>query len=89
MTGDDALWLDGNALAGTLVEVFGADMTTARWGCPSCGSRSPLGAHRLYLGAGAVLRCPNCGELAMRIALCPEPGVVQLSGSWTLELART
>jgi uncharacterized Zn finger protein len=78
-----ALWLDGNALAGLLEELFGTDMTTAERACSSCGSQSAVGAHRLYRGAGRVLRCPACGDLALRVAELPDRRVVQLTGSWT------
>lgn len=81
----DALWLDGNALAGLLEEVFATEMTTAQRRCQSCGTRSALGAHRAYRGAGAVLRCPVCADVAMRIAILPERHVVTLIGELTLE----
>ena len=55
--------LDGNAVAGLLEELFTVDMTTAMATCGSCGAREPLGALRLFRGAGHVLRCPRCGEV--------------------------
>jgi Family of unknown function (DUF6510) len=84
---EQALWLDGNAIGGMLAEVFGTEMTTVVRGCQSCGAREPIGAHRAYRGAGVVLRCPACGDLALRIAVLPDRHVVLLSGSWTLEVA--
>ena len=86
MSDDAALWLDGNAIAGLLQEVFGAEMTAAPRGCRSCGAVHPVGAHRLYQGAGLVLRCPACDDLALRIVTLPDRHVVQLTGTWTLEL---
>lgn len=83
-----ALWLDGNAIAGLLVEVFGAEMTAVIRRCQSCGTRSAVGAHRAYRGAGAVLRCPVCGDVALRIAALPDRHVVQMSGTWLVELPR-
>ena len=85
---DEALWLDGNAVAGLLQELFGGEMTNELRGCGSCGEWNPIGAHRAYRGAGIVLRCPACGDVAMRIATLPERHIVQLSGSWTLSLSR-
>jgi Family of unknown function (DUF6510) len=85
---DQALWLDGNAVAGLLHELFDREMTTAPRGCGSCGQWNPVGAHRAYLGAGIVLRCPACGDVALRVATLPERHIVQLSGSWTLSLSR-
>jgi endogenous inhibitor of DNA gyrase (YacG/DUF329 family) len=85
---DPSVWLDGNALAGLLDELFATDMTRARRRCPSCGTRSAVGAHRAYRGAGAVLRCPTCGEVAMRIAILPDRHIVRLTGEWTLDVPR-
>jgi hypothetical protein len=85
---DDALWLDGNALAGPLGELLGFEITQAPRGCQSCRAVHPIGAHRLYLGAGAVLRCPACGDVALRLVTRPDGHLLQLTGVWTLELAR-
>ena len=85
---EEALWLDGNGLAGLLVEVFGADMTAMPRVCQSCGQRNPLGAHRAYAGAGTVLRCPACGDIGLRIAVLPDRHVVEVRGAWRLEIAR-
>lgn len=57
--------LDGNALAGILAEALGTDLTRAMRTCGGCGTESPMGAHRLYAGAGRVLRCPVCADLAL------------------------
>ena len=32
--------------------------------CHSCGAENALGAHRAYQGAGVVLRCPACADVA-------------------------
>ena len=83
---DEDLWLDGNAIAGLLAELFGIDMTTVDRGCASCGRHHEVGAHRLYRGAGLVLRCPSCDDIAMRIAVLPDRRVLTLRGSWTVEV---
>jgi hypothetical protein len=62
-----AYWLDGNALAGLLVEALGEDMTAVERRCQDCGDERALGAYRAYLGAGMVLRCPSCGALGLRV----------------------
>jgi hypothetical protein len=83
----DSLHTDGNAIAGLLQEVFVAEVTAAGRVCQSCGLDSQIGAHRLYRGAGLVLRCPGCGDLAACIAVLPDRNVISLHGTWSL--ART
>jgi len=85
---ETGMWLDGNALAGLLQEIFGAEMTMAERRCRTCGEHNFLGAHRAYRGAGSVLRCPACGDLAMRITALPDRHVVQLTGVWMVGVPR-
>jgi hypothetical protein len=73
---DRALWLDGNAIAGLLTEVFCAEMTAVERACRSCGTVSAVGEYRAYRGAGTVLRCPACGALGVRIVAVGERHVV-------------
>jgi hypothetical protein len=80
--------LDGNAIAGVLVEAFGTEMTDTPRGCQSCGAVNPVGGHRLYEGAGWVLRCPACGDVALRIVSLSEQHVLTLSGHWRIETPR-
>jgi hypothetical protein len=87
MTREDT-WLDGNAMAGLLDEIFETEMTTAIHVCRSCGNRSAVGAHRAYRGAGTVLRCPECGDVALRVAELADRHVVQLTGAWRIEMPR-
>ena len=57
----EALRLDGNAIAGTLGEVFVHEMTAARIACKGCGNVEPVGAEHAYVQApGIVLRCSHC-----------------------------
>ena len=84
----EGLWLDGNGVAGTLEEVFGAEMTMVVRACGSCGASAAIGAHRAYRGAGLVLRCPACEDLAICILTLPDRHVVQMRGSLRLELPR-
>lgn len=86
---DDARWLDGNALGGLLQETFGRDLTGAPHVCQACGENRPVAAHRLYLGAGAVLRCPVCEHIALVAATLPDRHVMHLSGTWRLEMPRS
>lgn len=85
MSAED-LWLDGNATAGLLAELFGREMTTVDRGCASCGAHHEIGAHRLYRGAGLVLRCPSCDDVAMQVAMLAGRRVLTLRGTWSIEL---
>jgi hypothetical protein len=82
----DANHLDGNAVAGLLGEIAGADMTTAARRCPSCGERRAIGEHPAYSSAGIVLRCPACADVAAVIAVRDASFVVEWRG--VLEIAR-
>lgn len=86
---EDERWLDGNALGGLLQELFGGEMTAAPHTCQSCGAERPVAAHRLYLGAGKVLRCPVCDHIALVAAALPDRHVVHLTGAWRLEMPRS
>ena len=58
--------LDGNAIAGRLIEVFGAEMTTATGVCAGCGARRQVAELTVYVQApGAVARCPTCEAVVM------------------------
>lgn len=85
----DAQWLDGNALAGTFQQWFATELTDTPRGCQSCGAVSPVGAHRLYRGAGLVLRCPVCADVALQIASLPDRQVLRFTGTWCFEIQRS
>jgi hypothetical protein len=85
---EDARWLDGNAIGGLLQELFGAEMTAAPHTCQSCGTERLVAAHRVYLGAGTVLRCPVCDQIALIAAALPGRYVVHLTGAWRMEMPR-
>jgi hypothetical protein len=59
--------LDGNALAGPLLDLFAVDLSGAQGTCGHCGSTGPLGEQPLYAQAPAlVLRCRDCAEVLLR-----------------------
>jgi hypothetical protein len=58
--------LDGNAIGGLLIEVFGAEMTTASGTCASCGAVMQVAELVVYLEApGTVARCRTCESVVM------------------------
>jgi hypothetical protein len=58
--------LDGNAIAGQLVEVFGAELTTATGVCATCGASGVVAELVVYLEApGTVVRCRSCASVLM------------------------
>jgi hypothetical protein len=68
----EAVRLDGNFAAGILSEVFAPDFTTTRAMCANCGTIRPLGALPVYgQNMGAVMRCPTCEAVVLRVARTP------------------
>jgi uncharacterized Zn finger protein len=81
--------LDGNAIAGLLVEVFGTEMTTATGVCGVCSASAQVGEFAVYLRApGTVARCRSCGSVLMVLATVREITCVDLRGLARLELSR-
>jgi uncharacterized protein DUF6510 len=73
---------DGNGVAGLLSEVLAVEVTTMRRRCQSCGAENDLGAHRAYHGAGVVLRCPACSDVAVRIGVREDTLVFEWRGTY-------
>lgn len=81
------LKLDGNALAGTLAEIFVAEATVARSTCGACGAVGEVGALAVYAQApGAVVRCPACESVLFRVVRAGERIFVDARGVACLEL---
>ena len=58
--------LDGNAIGGPLLELYGRDMTAASGTCGHCGSVSRIAELRVYMtGMGSVGRCRTCDEVVL------------------------
>jgi Family of unknown function (DUF6510) len=83
----DARMLDGNAVAGLLQEVFAVEVTTAVCTCDGCGASEPIGAVQVFMGAGAVLRCPHCENVLVKIARIGSSMRMALPGVRSLELS--
>jgi hypothetical protein len=75
---------DGNGVAGLLGEVLAVEITQVLRRCQSCGDESPLGAHRAYEGAGTVLRCPACADVALRVGVRDDRLVVEWRGTFSI-----
>jgi len=82
----DSHMLDGNAVAGPLQEIFAVEMTTAIGTCGGCGAREPIGAVRVFHGAGLVLRCPHCDNTLGTIVRTNHDIRISLAGVRTLEI---
>jgi hypothetical protein len=58
--------LDGNAIGGLLLEVFGTEMTTATGVCGSCGMTGQVAELAVYRPElGTVVRCRHCDNVLM------------------------
>jgi len=81
------LKLDGNAIGGLLLGVFGIEMTVAMATCGSCGARGALAEVEVYVQCpGTVARCPACGSVLLRVVESRERTWLSLEGIRTLEL---
>jgi hypothetical protein len=79
--------LDGNAIAGLLFDVFGAEMTTATAVCASCGASGPVAEVTVYLrGPGTVARCRSCGAALMVLVTVRGTTCVDLRGLARLDI---
>jgi hypothetical protein len=79
--------LDGNAIAGDLVEVFGVDLTAATAVCGACGTSAFVAEAVVYMrGPGRVARCRTCGALLMVLVTIRGITCVDLRGIARLQL---
>lgn len=83
--------LDGNAIAGTMLAVFGSEMTTVVGTCGQCRWAAPLAEVAVYLAGdpGVVARCPACGYLLIVIVDRRGTSCVDLTGFESLEQPRS
>ena len=80
--------VDGNAIAGSLAEVFGRDVTLAVMTCSGCHERAVMARAMVYLTAmGAVARCPFCDLALVVLSEGPEARIrFSMPGVSSLEL---
>jgi len=80
-------FLDGNALAGALRDVFAVELTDAHGTCAGCGRRGRLAETRLYARApGLVARCPGCDAMLLRMVTGPDRTWIDLRGLAVIEV---
>ena len=87
MSGDER-YLDGNALAGALAEIFAVEVTAATGQCDGCGRSGALAEARLWADApGLVLRCIGCDGVLLRVVTGNGRTWLDLRGLRSLQLA--
>ncbi len=73
--------VDGNAIAGSLAEIFPFDVTAAVGRCAHCGSTGMIGDAMVYFAAtGTIVRCANCDEVLAVLVETPSRIWLSLSG---------
>ena len=82
--------LDGNAIGGLLLELFGVEMTTATGICGSCGAMNEMAGTEVYLDApGVVVRCASCKAVQLTIVRAPDRTWLNMSGLQAIEIRAT
>jgi hypothetical protein len=78
--------LDGNAIAGDLIDIFGVDLTTAKAICASCGTSRFVAEAVVYTrGPGHVARCRTCSAVLMVLVTIRGVTCVDLHGIASME----
>ena len=79
--------LDGNAIGGLLLELFGTELTATPCACAGCGAREELARLDVYVHApGVVVRCRHCEDVMITIVRGRAGTWVDLRGTRELEL---
>ncbi len=83
----DDMRLDGNAIGGLLIELFGTDLTGSMGVCASCGAEDHVATLDVYVHApGIVGRCRSCEAVMLKIVRSGSRTWLDLSGTRTLEI---
>jgi Family of unknown function (DUF6510) len=73
--------VDGNAIGGLLIDVFGTEMTAAGSTCGTCGASRPVAQLVVYQQApGTVVRCRTCGSVLMVFVTAHDEVRINLAG---------
>ena len=79
--------LDGNAIGGLLLELFGTELTAAPCVCGTCGAREEMARLDVYVDCtGVVVRCRHCTNVMITIVQGRARTWVDLGGTRALEL---
>ena len=80
-------YLDGNAAAGELSNIFTMDVTAAEGQCAHCGAMKRFAEAHLYMQApGLVARCCVCQHVLLRLVNARERVFLDLHGMRCLVL---
>jgi Family of unknown function (DUF6510) len=80
--------LDGNAIGGLLIDVFGTEMTAMNSTCSTCGTSRPVAGLVVYRQApGTVVRCRTCGSVL--VVLVRAHGVIGVDLTGLASLGQT
>jgi hypothetical protein len=80
-------YLDGNAAAGELSNIFTMDVTAAKGQCAHCGAIKRFAEAHLYMqGPGLVARCCVCQHVLLRLVNARECVFLDLRGMTRLSL---
>ena len=83
-------YLDGNAAAGELGEIFATDITNAEGQCANCGAKRRFAEAHLYVQCpGLVARCSFCGHVLLRLVNTQRHVYLDLRGMTYLTLDTT
>jgi hypothetical protein len=74
-------YLDGNAAAGELAEIFSVDVTVAEGRCAHCGATKRFAEAHLYMQCpGVVARCADCEQVLLRLVSIRDRTLLDLRG---------
>ena len=80
-------YLDGNAGAGELSEIFAMDVTAAEGQCAHCGARKRFAEAHVYMhGAGLVARCAVCEQVLLRVVRVRQRVLLDVRGMTYLSI---
>jgi hypothetical protein len=83
----DEMKLDGNAIGGLLIEVFGTDVTASTGVCASCGAEGYVATLDVYVHApGVVGRCRSCEAVMLKIVRSADRTWLDLRGTRSLQI---